>query len=205
MSTQIKRLKQNEQEFVPITLAEAVVVKTDKLPLLSGTSIPVITTLDRVLFNILGLTRSTLDELNALIENKQDKITWGDEFTFDNDGTVHVTSTMKLYEIVANLAEATDPDNNKIYLVPNEQSGFTEYIYVNNQWELIGTIQTDGNIDLDDYVKVTQFNAFRAESITAEDVTTSTGVSVYVSYDVDWNNNNPYDSVIVSDSSDYIG
>ena len=32
MSTQIKRLYQNSKEFVPITLAEAVVVNTTNIP-----------------------------------------------------------------------------------------------------------------------------------------------------------------------------
>ena len=50
MSTLIERLSQNGQEFVPITLQEAVVVNTANLPLLNGMNI---TTLDKVLYAIL--------------------------------------------------------------------------------------------------------------------------------------------------------
>ena len=46
MSTQIKRLYQNNQEFVPITLAEAVVVNTTNIPGLKSLGI---TTLDKVI------------------------------------------------------------------------------------------------------------------------------------------------------------
>lgn len=46
MSTQIKRLYQNDQEFVPITLAEAVVVDATNIP---GLQTLRITTLDKVL------------------------------------------------------------------------------------------------------------------------------------------------------------
>lgn len=46
MSTQIKRLYQNNQEFVPITLAEAVVVNSTNIPGLQSLGI---TTLDKVL------------------------------------------------------------------------------------------------------------------------------------------------------------
>jgi hypothetical protein len=52
MSTQIKRLYQNNQEFVPITLAEAVVVNTTDIPGLKSLGI---TTLDKVLKTTLGI------------------------------------------------------------------------------------------------------------------------------------------------------
>jgi hypothetical protein len=59
MSTLIKRLNQNGQEFVPITLQEAVVVNTANLPLLNGMNI---TTLDKVLYATLGLIDSSVTE-----------------------------------------------------------------------------------------------------------------------------------------------
>jgi hypothetical protein len=59
MSTLIKRLSQNGQEFVPITLQEAVVVNPANLPLLNGMNI---TTLDKVLYAILGLVSSSVSE-----------------------------------------------------------------------------------------------------------------------------------------------
>ena len=55
MSTQIKRLYQNNQEFVHITLAEAVVVNTTNIPGLQSLGI---TTLDKVLKTTLGVVGS---------------------------------------------------------------------------------------------------------------------------------------------------
>ena len=57
--TQIKRLFQNNTEFVPITLAEAVVVNTSTLPALQNLGI---TTLDKVL-------SATLSQINSNITN----------------------------------------------------------------------------------------------------------------------------------------
>ena len=58
MSTSIKRLSQNGQEFVPITLQEAVVVNTKNT--IMQNALGEITTLDKVLratYGILGYTR----------------------------------------------------------------------------------------------------------------------------------------------------
>lgn len=49
--TEIRRLFQQGKEFVPISLAEAVVVNTNNLP---GFSSLKITTLDRVLYSLTG-------------------------------------------------------------------------------------------------------------------------------------------------------
>ena len=100
MSTQIKRLYQNNQEFVPITLAEAVVVNTTNIPGLQSLGI---TTLDKVLKNTLGVVGSntlsidtinkTLATINNTLQNKQDKLTAGDGITITSDGTISVTKT----------------------------------------------------------------------------------------------------------------
>ena len=111
MSTQIKRLYQNNQEFVPITLAEAVVVNTTNIPGLQSLGI---TTLDKVLKTTLGVVGSntlnidtinrTLDSINDTLQNKQDKLTAGDGITITPDGTISVTKTSTLgfqYKIVS--------------------------------------------------------------------------------------------------------
>jgi hypothetical protein len=89
--TQIKRLFQNNTEFVPITLAEAVVVNTSSIPGLTNLGI---TTLDKVLRNTLGLVGTNAQNIDTLgtniqqltgvvsminqeLENKQDKLTAG--------------------------------------------------------------------------------------------------------------------------------
>ena len=181
MSTQIKRLYQNNQEFVPITLAEAVVVNTTDIPGLKSLGI---TTLDKVLKTTLGIVGSntlnidtinnTLVSINKALEAKQDKLTAGDGITISPNGVISVTNTSTLgfqYKIVSMLPSPPKKDyENIIYLVPipNGTNGniFTEYIY------------------LDNYVTKTDFEALKSIVLTAQDVTTSAGVAVTVNYNI---------------------
>lgn len=201
MSTQIKRLYQNNQEFVPITLAEAVVVNTTNIPGLQSLGI---TTLDKVLKTTLGVVGSntldietinrTLDSINNTLQNKQDKLTAGDGITITPDGTISVTKTSTLgfqYKIVSILPSPPKKDyENIIYLIPNsnETTGniFTEYICINRDsvyiWEQIGSLTTD--VNLDNYVTKVEFNTLKSTVLTAQDVTTSSGIAVTVNYDI---------------------
>ena len=140
--TQIKRLFQNNTEFVPITLAEAVVVNTSTIPGLTALGI---TTLDKVLRNTLGLVGNnaqdiiTLNEgqqnlvnavrlINLELQGKQDKLTAGVGISItknDNDETViSVNHTLEIYRIVTAeqwnlIKDNPGPDHeNIIYLVP---------------------------------------------------------------------------------------
>lgn len=207
MSTQIKRLYQNNQEFVPITLAEAVVVNTTNIPGLKSLGI---TTLDKVLKTTLGIVgtntlnidtiNKTLTSINNTLQNKQDKLTAGDGITISSDGVISVTNTSTLgfqYKIVTVLPSPPGKDcENIIYLVPNpeEVNGniFIEYICINKDstyiWEQIGSLTTD--VNLDDYVTKTEFKALKSIVLTAQDVTTSSGVVVTVNYNIP---NNLYD------------
>ena len=201
MSTQIKRLYQNNQEFVPITLAEAVVVNATNIPGLKSLGI---TTLDKVLKTTLGVVgtntlnidtiNKTLTNINNTLQNKQDKLTAGDGITISSDGVISVTNTSTLgfqYKIVTRVPSPPGKDyENIIYLVPNpkEVNGniFTEYICINKDsnyiWEQIGSLTTDVNSD--NYVTKTEFNALRSIVLTAQDVTTSSGVAVTVNYNI---------------------
>ena len=201
MSTQIKRLYQNNQEFVPITLAEAVVVNTTNIPGLQSLGI---TTLDKVLKTTLGVVGSntlnidtinrTLDSINNTLQNKQDKLTAGDGITITPDGTISVTNTSTLgfqYKIVSTLPSPPNKDHeNIIYLVPNSNGVngniFTEYICINKDsdyiWEQIGSLTTD--VNLDNYVTKVEFNTLKSTVLTAQDVTTSSGIAVTVNYDI---------------------
>lgn len=201
MSTQIKRLYQNNQEFVPITLAEAVVVNTTNIPGLKSLGI---TTLDKVLKTTLGIVgtnilnidtiNKTLTSINNTLQNKQDKLTAGDGITISSDGVISVTNTSTLgfqYKIVTVLPSPPRKDyENIIYLVPNpggvNGNIFTEYICINKDstyiWEQIGSLTTD--VNLDDYVTKTEFNALKSIALTAQDVTTSSGVAVTVNYNI---------------------
>ena len=207
MSTQIKRLYQNDQEFVPITLAEAVVVDATNIP---GLQTLRITTLDKVLKNTLAVVgtntlsietiNTTLTNINTTLQKKQDKLTAGDGITIDPDGTISVTNTSTLgfqYKIVTMLPSPPRKDyENIIYLVPNTQgingNIFIEYICINKDsnyiWEQIGSLTTD--VNLDNYVTKKEFSDLRSIVLTAQDVTTSSGTPVTVGYDIP---NNLYD------------
>lgn len=201
MSTQIKRLYQNNQEFVPITLAEAVVVDATNIP---GLQTLRITTLDKVLKNTLAVVgantlnietiNTTLTNINNTLQNKQDKLTAGDGITIDPDGTISVTNTSTLgfqYKIVKMLPSPPGKDyENIIYLVPNTQGVngniFIEYICINKDsnyiWEQIGSLTTD--VNLDNYVTKTEFTNLSSIVLTAQDVTTSSGNPVTVEIDI---------------------
>lgn len=201
MSTQIKRLYQNNQEFVPITLAEAVVVNATNIPGLKSLGI---TTLDKVLKTTLGIVgtntlnidtiNKTLTSINNTLQNKQDKLTAGDGITISSDGVISVTNTSTLgfqYKIVTVLPSPPRKDyENIIYLVPNpggvNGNIFTEYICINKDstyiWEQIGSLTTD--VNLDDYVTKTEFNALKSTVLTAQNVTTSSGIAVTVNYNI---------------------
>ena len=201
MSTKIKRLYQNNQEFVPITLAEAVVVDATNIP---GLQTLRITTLDKVLKNTLAVVgantlnietiNNTLTNINNTLQNKQDKLTAGDGITIDPDGTISVTNTSTLgfqYKIVKMLPSPPGKDyENIIYLVPNTTGVngniFIEYICINKDsnyiWEQIGSLTTD--VNLDNYVTKTEFTNLSSIVLTAQDVTTSSGNPVTVEIDI---------------------
>lgn len=222
-TTQIKRLFQSNTEFVPITLAEAVVVNTSNVPGLSSLGI---TTLDKVLRTTLGVIgtnsgdiaslEEAVEEINTALEKKQDKLTAGVGITITPEGVISATSNVELYKIVTSLPTASKDCLNTIYLVPNpspvSQNIFSEYlcVYETTQWkyiwEKIGEIQTD--VDLSGYVttevfeqQIQQINTKLAVTITAENVKTSTGTAVVVNYTIP---SNLYDNMVTNDNQDQI-
>ena len=139
MSTQIKRLYQNNQEFVPITLAEAVVVNTTNIPGLQSLGI---TTLDKVLRNTLGVVGSntlnidtinrTLATINNTLQNKQDKLTAGDGITISSNGVISITNTSTLgfqYKIVTALPSPPKKDYENIISTPRSYSLRNDSLY----------------------------------------------------------------------------
>lgn len=222
-TTQIKRLFQSKTEFVPITLAEAVVVNTSNLPGLSSLGI---TTLDKVLRTTMGVVgtnaadivrlKTTVQEINTALEGKQDKLTAGVGITISSEGVISTTNSIELYKIVTQLPTASKNCLNSIYLVPSTSGVvgniFVEYIciYENTQakyiWEKVGEVQTD--VDLSGYVTTETFNQTintingqLANSITAQDVTTSDSSKVVVNYTIP---RDLYDSMVETDSSDQV-
>lgn len=223
-TTQIKRLFQSKTEFVPITLAEAVVVNTSNIPGLSSLGI---TTLDKVLRTTMGVVgtnagdiamlKNTVQQINTALEGKQDKLTAGVGITISPEGVISTTNSIELYKIVTQLPTASKDCLNFIYLVPSKSATtgniFVEYIcvYENTQakyiWEIIGEVQTD--VDLSGYVTTETFNQTintingqLANAITAQDVTISDGsAKVVVNYTIP---KDLYDSMVETDSSDQV-
>lgn len=223
-TTQIKRLFQSKTEFVPITLAEAVVVNTSNLPGLSSLGI---TTLDKVLRTTMGVVgtnaaeintlKTTVQNINTALEGKQDKLTAGVGITISPTGVISVTNSIELYKIVTSLPTASKDCLNSIYLVPSPSGTagniFVEYIcvYETTQakyiWEKIGEVQTD--VDLSGYVTnevfnvtINTINGQLANTITAQDVTTSDGsAKVVVNYTIPAD---LYDSMVNTDNTDQV-
>ena len=220
---QIKRLYQSSTEFVPITLAEAVVVNTTNLPGLSSLGI---TTLDKVLRTTMGVVgtnsvninklQQTVNQINDALEEKQDKLTPGAGITITDDGVISVTLSATLYKVVTQLPTASKDCENTIYLVPASSGAngniFKEYIciYETSQsryiWEQLGEVSTE--VDLSGYVTKQEFNTAistingqLANAITAQNVTTSGGIQVVVDYVIP---SNLYDSAVSSDQNDEI-
>ena len=158
--TQIKRLFQNNTEFVPITLSEAVVVNTSTIPGLTKLGI---TTLDKVLRNTLGLIGTNVknietlgdniitltgvvDQINDELQNKQDKLTAGVGISItkndQNQTVISVNHSLEIYKIISTETWNTIKDNpsqsyeNVIYLVPQpsitsvNQNIFKEYLCI---------------------------------------------------------------------------
>ena len=166
--TDIKKLQQNGKEFVPITLAEAVVVNAENL---QGYNTLGKTTLDKVL-NALAAVDYTQQTAITEINNKLKSLKAG--FS---------------YQIVNELPTPSIDCLGTIYLVSGSdinQNKYAEYICIFNNaeysWEMLGIINSE--VDLTGYVTKDDFNAFTAIALTAEDVTDSSGHSVSVAYDI---------------------
>lgn len=235
-TTQIKRLYQSGNEFVPITLQEAVVVNTSNISSLSSLGI---TTLDKVLRTTMQLVDantqniSTVNdrlgqaviEINDALSKKQDKLTAGQGITIEQQGDNLVISTsisFEIYKIVEVLPEASSQLANTIYLVPStgiknefEKDTLEEYLCVQKTvdgqqvwaWERLGRIQAD--TDISEYVtriedlerEVQSLKELTVGTITAQDVTTSQGNKVIVTYTIP---EDLYDSVVSVEDGDKI-
>lgn len=107
-------------------------------------------------------TGKQVDELLGKIDGKQDKLTAGNGITINNN-IISASSNFTLYEVVSELPALSKASKNKIYLKlssttstqaePGESTEivnkYTEYILVNNTWEILGELQT--TIDLSIY------------------------------------------------------
>lgn len=166
--TDIKKLQQNGKEFVPITLAEAVVVNATNL---QGYNTLGITTLDRV-----------LNALAAVDYSQQSAIT-------EINNTLKSLQAGFSYQIVPELPTPNVDCLGTIYLVKGSdinQNKYAEYICIFNNaeysWEMLGIINSE--VDLTGYVTKNDFDTFKAIALTAEDVTDSLGNKVSINYTI---------------------
>lgn len=188
MSTIIKRLKQKGQHFVPVTLAEAVVVNTSII----GSS--EITTLDKVLQKTIGANNNSINQINqaiqGLVNSKQDKLTAGYGIEITDDNKINVTLNQSIYQVATTLPEPSVNVINTIYIVPTDDQTdnnlCAEYIclYDNTNnvyyWEQFGSVKTD--VGLSGIVTENQLFSY---SVTAEDMKTSDGNwPIAVDYDI---------------------
>lgn len=171
--TDIKKLQQNGKEFVPITLAEAVVVNVENLQGYDtlGQTTSGKTTLDKV-----------LKALAAVDYSQQSAI-------IDINNTLKSLKAGFSYQIVPELPPASIDCLGTIYLVKGSdinQNKYAEYICIFNNaeysWEMLGIINSE--VDLTGYVTKNDFDAFKDIALTAEDVTDSSGHSVSVAYNI---------------------
>ena len=175
--TEIRRLFQQGKEFVPISLAEAIVVNTNNLP---GFNSLRITTLDKVLYNLVGVIGTNTINIKNLQDTKQDKLTAGNGIVI-KDGVISTTANIgDIYKIVSTLPRASAEVTNTLYLVPstsdNTEDGmniFVEWLCIKvgetYKWEKLGESKT--TIDLSDY-------------ITSIPVTNSSGTIIKVNYEI---------------------
>lgn len=197
MSTQVKRLLQNGVEFVPITLAEAVVVNGSNIP---GFQSVGITTLDKVLRTTLGIVgtnasdiqnlQNTVEQINTELESKQDKLTAGVGIVISDTGVISTTLKGFQYKIVTQLPDPNADAENIIFLTPSPTPGarnvLAEFICIYKDdkyvWEQLGTLAAE--VDLSGYLTKEEFNNYKAISITAIDVTTSNGNAVTINWEI---------------------
>ena len=166
--TEIRRLFQQGKEFVPISLAEAVVVNAENL---QGYNTLGITTLDKV-----------LKALATVDYTQQTAIT-------EINNTLKSLKAGFSYQIVPELPTPGIDCLGTIYLVKGSdinQNKYAEYICIFNNaeysWEMLGIINSE--VDLTGYVTKNDFDAFTAIALTAEDVTDSLGNKVFVNYTI---------------------
>lgn len=94
-------------------------------------------------------------KVSTVNQTKQDKLTAGSGIKIENN-TISSTLDVQLYKIVDSLP-TQDVEPGKIYLVLSETSTesnkYTEYVYVNGEWEIIGSYTA--NVDLSGYLTKT--------------------------------------------------
>ena len=119
---------------------------------------------------------ATKSYVSGQLSGKQDSLVSGTNIkTINNQsilGSGNLTIDLTIYEVVQTLP-SQDINANKIYLVPMSDGStatnqFDEYVYANNTWEKIGSIE-GGNVDLDDYLTIANASANFVSNASLDD------------------------------------
>lgn len=104
----------------------------------------------------------TTTEVTAELNKKQDKLTPGQGIEITSDNIINVTLDTTVFRVVSELP-TQDIETNKIYLVPGEDEKenniYTEYLYVEDKWEILGEYRAEFNID--EYLRIEDYNKWR--------------------------------------------
>ena len=164
---------------------------------------------------------TAVETINNKLSEKQDKLTAGYGITIqpDGDGNLVISANLsfEIYKVAESLPVASAVYTNTIYLIPTngvngEQDHLEEYLCIDRgngyEWERLGRIQPETTIDLSNYITKDEFNqeintikGKLADSITAQDVTISSGQAVVVSYTIP---SDLYDSLVAKEDDDQI-
>ena len=116
--------------------------------------------------NITGNSTSRVMSQNAItkeLNKKQNAFDIGKGLALSEDGSLYCTLDDQIFQVVDTLP--ADGLTNKIYLVNNHSSEqknvYSEYMWVNAQWELVGTHNSE--LNLDDYVTKADLDTFESE------------------------------------------
>ena len=97
--------------------------------------------------------------------------------SLDSNGKVpNEQINFDLYVVTSDLESVSNPDKNKIYLVPNGNdidNIFDEYIHVNNKWEFVGS----ANVDLSDYYIKSEVDTKLSTKINTSEKGANNGVA----------------------------
>lgn len=98
--------------------------------------------------------QSNYETISGAQGKYQAKLTAGTGIEITGENVINVTLDTNIYQVVESLPES-EINPNKIYLVLSAESGetnlYTEYLYVNSEWEKIGEYKAD--VDLAPYLK----------------------------------------------------
>lgn len=126
----------------------------------------------------------TTTEITAELNKKQDKLIAGEGIKITADNIISTTLDTTVFRVVTELP-TQDIEENKIYLVPGEDEKenniYTEYLYVDGKWEILGEYRAEFNVD--EYLRIDDYNKWR-DGLPWQSVESIFGQLIYNPYNV---------------------